>query len=325
MKKKIFLLATAVFMLAGCGEIAKMENGEDAVVTFGSEGGISINELYTEVKDKYAINALVDMIDTNILTKEYPDSTKDKEDYVKENLEAMKANYTDETQFLQVIKYYYGSNSEEEFKEYLALNYLRNLAIEDYSESLVKDAEVKAYYKKNTVGDIQASHILISIDDDTTEAQALEKATKLINQLNKSTTVKEDFAKLAKENSDDTGSASNGGDLGFFNKGEMYTEFETAAYALKVDQYTTKPIKTTVGYHIIYKTAEKEKPALDEVKDEIIKTLGKEKLEKDATIQLDALTTLRKKYKLQIEDAELSKQYSTYLQNILYNINNQNN
>lgn len=323
MKKKLLLLAITAVLLSGCGKEAKLSNGEDAVVSFDGEMKISINDLYDEIKDKYAISTLVDMIDETILAKEYPDSTEDKEEYIAENVKGMKANYETEEQFLQVIKYYYGVNNEEEFKEYLAMNYMRNLAVKDYAKSLVKEKEIKAYYKDKVVGDIEASHILIGIDTDTTDEQALKKAQDLIKKLDKAKNLEETFAKLAKDNSDDTGSAAKGGELGYFNTGEMYQEFEKAAYALKDGEYTKTPVKTTVGYHIILKTDSKEKPTLEQSKEKILETLGSEKQTKEPTIQLDALTTLRKKYGLKIEDSTLSSQYATYLQNILYNIQNQ--
>ncbi len=71
----------------------------------------------------------------------------------------------------------------------------------------------------------------------------------------------EDFAELAKEISTDSGSAVNGGDLGWFGKGAMVPEFETAAFALeKTGDYTTTPIKSQFGYHIIQLIAKQERP-----------------------------------------------------------------
>ena len=125
------------------------------------------------------------------------------------------------------------------------------------------------------------------------------------------------FDTLAKENSDDTGSKEKGGDLGYFNKGDMVEEFETAAYKLKVNEYTKEPVKTTYGYHIILKTGEKDKPKLKEVKSNIIETLTKEKLENDKTLEVTTLDDLRKSYGLKFKDAKLKKNYNNYIKDAI--------
>ena len=93
-----------------------------------------------------------------------------------------------------------------------------------------------------------ARHILVS-----DEATALIVIEKLKNG--------EDFAALAKQYSQDTGSAANGGDLGWFSKGAMVAEFETAAFALeKSGDYTLTPVKSQYGYHIIQLIAKQDRP-----------------------------------------------------------------
>ena len=180
-----------------------------------------------------------------------------------------------------------------------------------------KDDEIKKYYEENTVGDISAKHILIKVDTDSedglTDDEAKKKAEEIIKKLDKG----EDFDTLAKENSDDTGSKEKGGDLGYFNKGDMVEEFETAAYKLKVNEYTKEPVKTTYGYHIILKTGEKDKPKLKEVKSNIIETLTKEKLENDKTLEVTTLDDLRKSYGLKFKDAKLKKNYNNYIKDAI--------
>lgn len=71
----------------------------------------------------------------------------------------------------------------------------------------------------------------------------------------------EDFAALAKELSEDTGSAVNGGDLGWFGSGAMVAEFETAAFALeKPGDFTLEPVQSQFGYHIIQLIAKQDRP-----------------------------------------------------------------
>jgi len=100
----------------------------------------------------------------------------------------------------------------------------------------------------HTETQIWARHILVA---DAAIAQVV------IERLNNG----EDFATLAKELSTDTGSAQNGGDLGWFGTGQMIPEFEAAAFALeKPGDYTTTPVQTTYGFHIIELIAKQERP-----------------------------------------------------------------
>ena len=202
----------------------------------------------------------------------------------------------------------------------LKLTYYRNKAVDDYAKNSITDKQVQKYHDEEYVGDISCKHILIApkTTDSMSDAEkkkaeeaALKTAKEVIKKLNDGAK----FDDLAKEYSDDDSNKDKGGDLGYFNKGDMVTEFETAAYALKLYKYTTTPVKTKFGYHIILKTGEKEKEALDKVKDTIITTLADKAKEDDNTMQINALVELRKKYGMKIEDSSLSKQYSNYISN----------
>lgn len=89
--------------------------------------------------------------------------------------------------------------------------------------------------------------------DETITEVAKQKAEELKKQLDEGA----DFAKLAQTNSQDSGSAANGGDLGFFGKGKMVPEFEEVAFKLKVGEIS-EPVQSVYGYHIIKVTAEKD-------------------------------------------------------------------
>ncbi len=96
---------------------------------------------------------------------------------------------------------------------------------------------------------IHARHILVSVASDASEedsAAALSKAISLTQRLRAG----EDFAALAAQYSDDTGSGQQGGDLGFFPRGQMVSEFEDVAFSLPIGEISD-PVKSQFGYHII--------------------------------------------------------------------------
>lgn len=144
----------------------------------------------------------------------------------------------------------------------------------------VGQPEIQAFYDQNKERfqepeSVRASHILVKIDagaTDDVKKQAQAKAEGILADVNKGT----DFAELAKKNSDD-GSAAQGGDLGFFGRGQMVPEFETAAFGLQPGQVSGL-VQSQFGYHII-KLAEKRAPRtvpLAEVSERINQFLGQQ-------------------------------------------------
>ncbi len=311
----------ALLLLAtGCGKVPKLENGQDAVVTLKGEN-ISVDTLYQEMKDKFALSVLLDLMDTEILNQKYPDTDESKKE-VQSQIDLLLAQYQgNEADLLEYTYNYYGIDNMDDLKDYITLSYKKNLAIEDYGKTLVSEDEINKFYDDKIFGDISARHILISpeVNDNMTDAEktaaeeeALKTANEIITKLNNG----EDFSELAKEYSDDESNASKGGKLNDFVHGDMVEEFEEAAKSLEVGKYTTTPVKTTYGYHIIYKDAQKDKPKLDTVKDDIIEEIAKDKLNDDATLQITALEELRKEYEVNIHDDRLKSQYELYLKNI---------
>lgn len=175
----------------------------------------------------------------------------------------------------------------------------------------ITESEMKKYYeenKNNYVDDeIRASHILISTVDQKTnkplseekQKEAKKKADELYGKVKSGS----DFAKLAKENSDDKGSAANGGDLGFFSKGQMVPEFEKAAFAMNKGDISDV-VKTQYGYHIIKVTDKKYKEyTFDEVKDNIKQNLLYQKYTekvKELTDKADVQTNEKEALKINV-------------------------
>lgn len=134
---------------------------------------------------------------------------------------------------------------------------------DDYYKSYIDDF--------TTPGEVKASHILLKFNDNHEEAKA--KAEELLARIKGG----EDFATLARENSEDPSSAEKGGDLGFFGPGAMVKEFEEAAFAMEKGE-VSDVVESVYGYHIIKVTdiKEEKRTPLAEVKGKIRKVLESE-------------------------------------------------
>lgn len=330
MKKKIIVLALIVTLLSGCGgKIPTLSNGDEAVVTLKDGSMISVNELYDSVKNDYALTALVNLVDKKILEETYKDNLEEAEENADSTMTQLESYYGDN--LLSLIQQQTGFQSLEAYRNYVYISYLRNLAIQDYSENQITEKQIEKYYEDEIVGDIKVSHILITPDvtDDMTdeekeeaENEAKEKAEALIDELNKTDEkdIADKFAELAKEQSQDETTKDNGGSLGFINKTTLsddYDELVDAAYKLKDGKYSSKVVTTELGYHIILRTESKEKASLDEVRDQILEELGTEYLSKNQVAAVEALREIRKENDFEIVDSELKSQYATYIQNEL--------
>lgn len=322
-KNTIKLMGTTMalmLLVTGCGKVPKLENGQDAVITLNGEN-ISVDTLYNEMKNKYALSVLLDLMDEEVLNKEYKDTEESKTE-VQDQIDLLLQQYGngDEATLLQQTYSAWGIDNMEDLKSYLTLQYKRNKAVEDYAKSIVKDDEINKFYEEKIFGDITAKHILISpeVGTNSTDAEkkaAEEEALKTANEVISKLKNGEAWDTLAKEYSSDESNKDNGGKLNAFTHGDMVTEFEEAAKNLENGKYTTTPVKTTYGYHIIYKESQKKKPKLKTVKDDIIEEIANDKLNTDATLQITALEELRKEYKVEIQDDTLKNQYETYLKN----------
>lgn len=324
MKKKICLLGLSILMLCGCGKVPTLSNGEEAVLSL-NDGGISINDLFTEMKNSYALETLVNMMDKKILEKEYPGEVEAKKQAAEATVKAMETAYGDN--LLTMLRQYYGYQTVSAYQNYLYISSLQSLAIEAYSKSLVTEKEMKKYYEDTIFGDISLSHILITknttssmSDAEKTEAEnkAKEKINEIIAELKKSDNPKERFAELAREKSEDAATKDKGGDLGYINLGTLdknYDEILKVANGLGNGKFSTSIITTELGYHVIFREDQKEKATYEDVQDKIKDTIAETKLTNDKTMQITAMEELRKKYGFKIEDSELSKQYDKYITN----------
>lgn len=317
MKKKLLVTIVAVALLTGCGKtVPKLADGTEAFVTFGDGTNISVDEVWKELKLNYGLKETLNKIDKKILEEEYADKVADAKQSAETARQNFEANYPDEKTRTQVLEYY-GYSSLDQYYEDNYISYLTDLAVKKHASSLVKEKEMKDYYKNESVGDIDCNHILVKPASEKTEDvnKAKEEAEKIIEAIKKDvksgTKVADAFAKY-KDNSSVTYQ-----ELGRFNKGDMVEAFEKAAYTLKKGSYSTTPVKTSYGYHIIYKVNEFEKESYDKLKDSIKETIAENKVKEDSTISVQAMIDLRKEYGIKWQDSELEDTYNKYMNYLL--------
>ena len=323
-KNKIIMGISALLVVSliatGCGKQIEIKNGSKVAVSVKGDK-FTATEYYQKIKQDN-IHTIVEMIDHSILDKKYK-SDEEEKNYIEDQIKQIKSYYgEDDETYKKVIKQYFGVENESELKEMIALEYKRTKAVNDYIEKNIKDDEIKKYYDENIFGEIKASHILISTNTkaDATdeekqkaEKEALEKAKKVIKELNKG----KKFKDLAKKYSDDKATSSNGGDLGYFQLGDMVIDFSNAVKELKKNEYTKEPVKTQYGYHIILRTGEKDRAKLEDVKDSIKEKIRENKLNEDKTLYYETLKEIREENKIKWNDDELKKAYDNYMQELI--------
>lgn len=175
--------------------------------------------------------------------------------------------------------------------EKVSVNYIELSIADLLSDIEINDDEILTYYdiKKETLMTAEkrkAQHILLPINDNEEEVKAeIEKVAARINK-------GEDFSKIAKEVSQDPGSAKDGGDLGWVAKGDMVEAFDEKLFSMAAGDIS-EPVLSTFGYHLIKLTEIKspEIPLLEEIKDTLIAELKEEKAEELFLTKADELST----------------------------------
>lgn len=164
--------------------------------------------------------------------------------------EVSRQDYTEQVDIdEQTVQEYYDDNKNNfTTSEQIKLNYIE-LDVDSIAENVeVSETELMQYYADNETQFVaseqrRASHILIEGDDDA----ALEQIRQIADRIAQG----EDFAEVAKASSEDVGSATDGGDLGYFGRDVMDPAFEEAVFALENEGDISEPVKTEFGYHLI--------------------------------------------------------------------------
>ena len=157
----------------------------------------------------------------------------------------------------------------------------------------VPEADVEKYYTEHskefeTPRQMRAAHLLVSVAH-TGGSEAEDKARAKVADAIRRVKAGEDFGKLAAQISEDPGSKTKGGELGWVKKGEMVPQFEEALFNLKQGEITAEPVRTPFGYHaikVLEAKAESRKP-LREVAPQIRERLAVEAADKAARAKAD--------------------------------------
>jgi peptidyl-prolyl cis-trans isomerase C len=274
------------------GEAISKSDFEDAIRTAEQQAGTPVPP---DQRDRVYRQILDQMIGYKLLTQES---------------KARKVNIPDADVEARIISLKQQFPTEDAFKQALAQRHMtveqikadarQNLAISKLVDDeiapkvAVKAEDVQSFYQQNPQNfkeseKVHASHILISAPK-TADAATRDKARAKAEAILKDVQSGKDFATLAKQNSEDPGSAANGGDLGFFQQGQMVPQFNEVAFSLKPGA-VSKVVETDFGYHII-KVIEKQPGRtvpLDEAKPRIEQYLEAQNREKQTASFVNGL------------------------------------
>ena len=304
------LITILVVIIIWPDRIATLKDGTQNVATIDGHN-YTANDLYENMKNYYSVNYLLDQIDTDLLTELYEEDDEMKEE-IKSNAEY----------YLNMYEQYYGYTEEQflsengfanydEFLDYLRLDYRRNKYLDDYVEKNIEDKEIEKYYSDNVIGDINCQHILVEVsssDDDgkLSDEDAKALAEEIIDKLNDGTSwedVQEEYKdKITFE------------DLGYQAwDANLEDTFMDALKELDDNSYSTEPVKTSYGYHVIYRLDQKETPELKDVKEDVIDNIISDKKSEDSNLLYKALINLRKENNLKFSDTVLGSKYDAYI------------
>nr|WGD92529.1 peptidylprolyl isomerase [Bacillus subtilis] len=270
------ITATSILALSACG-------GDKEVIAKTDAGDVTKGELYTNMKKTAGASVLTQLVQEKVLDKKYKVSDKEIDNKLKEYKTRLGDQYT-------ALEKQYG---KDYLKEQVKYELLTQKAAKDNIK--VTDDEIKEYWE-GLKGQIRASHILVA---DKKTAEEIEKKLKK----------GEKFDALAKEYSTDTGSATNGGELGWISKDneQLDATFRKAAFKLKTNE-VSDPVKTQFGYHIIKKTEERGK--YEDMKKELKSEVLEQKLNDSNAVQ-EAVQKVMKKADIEVKDKDLKDTINT--------------
>jgi peptidyl-prolyl cis-trans isomerase C len=291
------LVGVAILVLAGCDAaepVANVESEARKIVTFeggdvtqgeldefAEQSGVPKDDPQYQATVQQIIPQLVSIEIAKAYAQEHGITVSDKEvdqelaklkEQVGDQARSSGQDLSDQEAYEQALKQ--NDITEDQLREDIR----ENLPVQKVQERVAGDAEpsdeeIQKYYEQNkeaqftTPAQRCVRHILLNKDQK-------QKAEEIVQQLEDGG----DFAQLAKENSEDPGSAAKGGDLGCLGKGETVPEFEQAAFGAEQGEIVG-PVQTEFGYHVLQITDAKPEQTrpLEEVESQIRSQLATEK------------------------------------------------
>lgn len=323
LKENIYLVVLCIIcvllivniILIVIGHSVKLQDGKEIV---GSIDGktVTAEQLFDELKQTYGSTKLIEMFDKVIIEKTLSKedienakkSAQEQVDQIREQYEGMGYKWDE-------VLSQYGYENETALLEEIMTSKKAETIVKEEIKKDITDENIKEYYDKNIFNSYSAKHILISpetnddmSDEEKAQAEeaALNKAKDAITRLNNG----EEWKNLVSELSTDEGSKENEGLIENFTKGDVVDEFFNAVENLEDGAYTSEPVKSSYGYHIILRVSKTDKDSMEDMKEELIEKIISQKLSEDTNLYDSIWAKVRKSYNLDIKDTVISNNYN---------------
>jgi len=319
--KKLIYMGIGVLMISAISfrlgvilsvkPVPQLENGKELVAKLEGKD-FTADDLYTALKAKGGEYITLTLIDEWITDQEVVVT-----DAIKASAQSELDTYklqTEQAGNVWVDTYQNaGFETESDFYDYLVLELRKAEVVKSFLKDTLTASEIEKYYADSISETITAKHILIQPVDTTgktaaeiaaADAAALKEANEVITKLKAGET----WSSLVATYSDDTGTKTNDGLISFV-KTDVVSEFYNGAVALSDGKYTTTPVKSQYGYHIIYKVSATAKPTLEAAKSDIEAALVNKMLTADTSLSTKTWVKIRAAYKLEIFEASIKKTY----------------
>lgn len=285
------------------------------------QSGMSMNQLLNEVRQQAAMKLLAGTLgDTALVSQQDLDRLiaiqAEKRDIHVASLPLSGFAQGVSVTTQQVNDYYNKNKASLKTTENADVEYVVLDAASFAPQVTVSEADIQAQYQATAVKSAGAEerhvqHILVEVNDKTTDAAAKKQIDEIAAKLKGG----QDFAAVAKQFSQDAGSAAQGGDLGFIQKGSFPGAFDDTAFGMQVNQVSA-PVKSAAGYHII-KVLEIKKPdvpTLEAMRPQLEQQVRQSKQDdlfssavnslNDLAVNTDALADLAKAQRLTVEQVQ---------------------